>query len=66
MFQKMKEVNPNVRAILASGYFDPNVKMDLLKAGAKDFIQKPYVPDQILIRIREVIDEGTSAEKKGA
>ncbi len=66
MFQKMKEVNPNVRAILASGYFDPNVKMDLLKAGAKDFIQKPYVPDQILIRIREVIDEGTPAEKKNS
>jgi DNA-binding response OmpR family regulator len=57
MFQKMKEINPGVKAILASGYFDPNVKMDLLKAGAKDFIQKPYIPDQILKRIREVIDE---------
>ncbi len=57
MFQKMKEINPSVKAILASGYFDPNVKMDLLKAGAKDFIQKPYIPDQILKRIREVIDE---------
>jgi CheY-like chemotaxis protein len=61
MFQKMKEVNPKVKAILASGYFDPNVKMDLLKAGAKDFIQKPYVPDQILKRIREVIDEPAGA-----
>jgi two-component system response regulator HydG len=57
----MKEVNPKVKAILASGYFDPNVKMDLLKAGAKDFIQKPYVPDQILKRIREVIDEPAGA-----
>ena len=60
VFQKMKEVNPGVKAILASGYFDPNVKMDLLKAGAKDFIQKPYIPDQILKRIREVIDEQAS------
>jgi PAS domain S-box-containing protein len=59
MFQKMKELNPGVKAILASGYFDPGVKMDLLKAGAKDFIQKPYIPDQILKRIREVIDDQT-------
>ena len=61
MFQKMKEINGKVKAILASGYFDPNVKMDLLKAGAKDFIQKPYIPDQILKRIREVIDEDPPA-----
>jgi PAS domain S-box-containing protein len=56
MFQQMKEIDSAVRVILASGYFDPNLKMDLLKAGAKDFIQKPYVPDNILRRIREVID----------
>jgi PAS domain S-box-containing protein len=56
MFQQMKELDAGVKVILASGYFDPNLKMDLLKAGAKDFIQKPYVPDTILRRIREVID----------
>jgi len=56
MFQQMKEIDTGVKVILASGYFDPNLKMDLVKAGAKDFIQKPYVPDYILRRIREVID----------
>jgi signal transduction histidine kinase/CheY-like chemotaxis protein len=56
MFRKMQEVEPRVKAILASGYFDPNLKLDMVKAGAKDFIQKPYVPDLILQRIREVID----------
>lgn len=56
MFQKMKERNPDVKAILASGYFDPDLKMDMLNAGAKDFVQKPYVVDAILRRIREVID----------
>ncbi|HLF15312.1 MAG TPA: PAS domain S-box protein [Bacteroidota bacterium] len=56
MFQQMLEIDSGVRVILASGYFDPNLKMDLLKAGAKDFMQKPYIPDNILRRIREVID----------
>ncbi|HUL44600.1 MAG TPA: PAS domain S-box protein [Bacteroidota bacterium] len=56
MFQEMKRMNPKVKAILASGYFDPNLKIDLINAGAKDFIQKPYVAEVILSRIREVID----------
>ncbi|HLA99799.1 MAG TPA: response regulator, partial [Bacteroidota bacterium] len=58
MFQQMKGIDDRVKVILASGYFDPSLKMDLVRAGAKDFIQKPYVPDYILKRIREVIDAG--------
>lgn len=57
VFQRMRELNPRVRSILASGYLDQHLRSDLLAAGAKDFIQKPYVPDEILKRIREVIDE---------
>jgi len=55
-FQRMKKVNPRVKAILASGYLDPHLRTEMIKGGARDFIQKPYVPDQILKRIREVID----------
>ena len=58
MFMKMKEINPDVKAILASGYFEPNLKVELVNAGAKDFIQKPYVTEIIMQRIREVLDEG--------
>ena len=53
---KMKEINPAVKFILASGYLDPHLKSEILKSGAKDFIQKPYVVAEILRRIREVID----------
>jgi two-component system cell cycle sensor histidine kinase/response regulator CckA len=56
VFQKMKAVNPRVKVVLASGYLDPYIKSEMLKAGAKDFIQKPYVPEQILTRVRRVID----------
>jgi CheY-like chemotaxis protein len=56
VFQKLKAVNPMVRVILASGYLDPYIKSEMLKAGAKDFVQKPYVPEQILTRLRRVID----------
>jgi two-component system C4-dicarboxylate transport response regulator DctD len=52
----MKAVNPHVKVVLASGYLDPYIKSEMLKAGAKDFIQKPYIPEQILNRVRRVID----------
>ena len=56
MFLKMKQVNPSVKAVLASGYCDPKVRSEMIGEGAKDFISKPYVADQVLRRIREVID----------
>ena len=56
MFQKLREENPDVKVILASGFVDPEMKADLIEKGAKDFVQKPYVPQNILRRIREVLD----------
>lgn len=56
MFQKIKDVNPEVKAIFSSGYVDPHLKSEMLKAGAKDFVQKPYVLEEIMRKIREVLD----------
>lgn len=49
---KMKEINPAVKAIFASGYLDPDLKNKMLDAGACDFIQKPYVLTEICRRVR--------------
>jgi DNA-binding response OmpR family regulator len=56
VLQKMKEMNSKVRVILASGYIDSHSKSEILKAGAKYFIQKPYMLKEVLQRVREVID----------
>ncbi len=58
-FKRLKEINSNVKVIFASGFFDPNVKSELLKAGAHGFIQKPYMIDEILQIIRKVLDESS-------
>jgi PAS domain S-box-containing protein len=49
-------LNPHARIIVASGFLDPDVRAVLSKAGAKDFAQKPYVPGEILAKVREVLD----------
>ncbi len=41
-FYKLKEINPDVKVMLASGYSKEGTVTDLLNKGADCFIQKPY------------------------
>ncbi len=54
-FLKMKESRPGVRAIVASGYLEPMIRSEMLKAGVLDTIQKPYDFGDLLTKIRCVI-----------
>ena len=56
-FKELKKINPKVKVILASGFLEPEMKTELLNAGAKSFIQKPYNAESILKIIRNVLDE---------
>ena len=57
VFEQVTRMKPTVKFIIASGYIDPSDKAAILNSGAKAFIQKPYVPDEMLRKIREVLDE---------
>jgi two-component system, cell cycle sensor histidine kinase and response regulator CckA len=54
-FLKMKEINPEVKGILASGFFNPDVRTEIIKSGAMDFITKPYNSAQIITAVREAL-----------
>ena len=56
VFKNIRALNPNAKVVLASGFIDPDLKSELYKAGVRQFIQKPYVPDAVLRLIREVLD----------
>jgi two-component system, cell cycle sensor histidine kinase and response regulator CckA len=56
-YQEMKDIDPNVKIILATGYQSDDMKRELLALGAKDFVSKPYVWEELVARIRQVIDE---------
>jgi PAS domain S-box-containing protein len=49
-------INPRLDIIVASGFLAPHVKAELEQAGAKEFVHKPYMPAEIFMKIREVID----------
>lgn len=55
-FLQMRQLNPQLRAIVASGYLEPDLRNNILKSGARDFIEKPYVPQEIFRRVRRILD----------
>jgi two-component system, cell cycle sensor histidine kinase and response regulator CckA len=52
----LKAINPDVKVLFASGYFEPDTKNELSRAGAVDFVQKPYTPEEILRKVRKALD----------
>jgi len=54
---QIKKYNPNARLILATGFLDPVMKSEFLKAGIQHFLYKPYDLKKVLKEIREVLDE---------
>jgi DNA-binding NarL/FixJ family response regulator len=56
-FKKLREIDPDVKVIFASGFFEPDIKSELQKDGDNGFIQKPYDPNDILRMIRQVLDK---------
>ena len=55
--EKLKEINPNVRAILSTGYSEDDRARDLMALGVKVFLQKPYRTEALSIAVRKVLDE---------
>lgn len=61
-FMKMKEIKPSVRAIVASGYLEPSIRSEILKAGVVDTIQKPYDFREMIEKIHSVIGKAQSED----
>jgi PAS domain S-box-containing protein len=54
-YLKLREVDSNVTVIFASGFFDTDVRSELIANGAKYFLQKPYVATEMLKMIRDAL-----------
>ncbi len=61
-FLKMKSIRSDVRAIVASGYLEPSLRSEILKAGVIDTLQKPYDFREMLDRIRAIIGKAQSED----
>jgi PAS domain S-box-containing protein len=55
-FRRLKQINPSVKVLLSSGYSQEGQAQQILKEGVLGFIQKPYAINELLNKIRFVID----------
>jgi DNA-binding NarL/FixJ family response regulator len=51
----MIELKPDIKVLVASAYNMNNSVDDILTKGANGFIQKPYRIDNIIVKIRQVM-----------
>jgi CheY-like chemotaxis protein len=56
MIQKILEVNPKAKIVIASGYTAEGASQEIIQHGAADFIQKPYTIVNLAQMLRKVID----------
>jgi len=55
-FLKMKEINPNILALLSTGFSQNGRVREILNKGVKGFIQKPYDFNQLLAKMRQILE----------
>ena len=51
---RMKEINPEVRAIMITAFGAVDTAVKVMKLGADDFMEKPIDLEELLVRIREI------------
>jgi CheY-like chemotaxis protein len=56
-YDRMKEINSNVKVLLSSGYSIDGQASEILSRGCDGFIQKPFSVKELSGRIREILAE---------
>lgn len=56
VIQKLKEHNPTVKIVVATGYLEPELKSEIFRCGVTDCINKPYVIRDVLDKLGSLIE----------
>jgi signal transduction histidine kinase/CheY-like chemotaxis protein len=55
VMRRMKEINPAVKIIVASGNIAPELRADMHRVGVNDFVDKPYTFDGVAERLENIM-----------
>jgi two-component system cell cycle sensor histidine kinase/response regulator CckA len=54
--EKVAAINPHIRTLFTSGYTNDRTERRGISGEAVNFIQKPFAPDVLARKIREMLD----------
>jgi PAS domain S-box-containing protein len=57
VFDEIRNIDPEIKVILSSGYSENGKVNEVMKRGCNGFIQKPFNMNQLSQKIREVLDD---------
>ena len=55
LYDRLKQIDPDVRVLLCSGYSIDGQAREILNRGCKGFIQKPFNVSQLSVKVREIL-----------
>ena len=55
-FDKLREIDPNVKVLLSSGYSISGDATKIMNRGCNGFIQKPFLLAELSVKLREMLD----------
>jgi len=56
-YDKLKEINPKIKVLLASGYSINGQASEILARGCNGFIQKPFHMKNLSHKIKEILEK---------
>jgi CheY-like chemotaxis protein len=56
-FRGLRQMDPNVKVVLSSGYNEQDVVNLFAGKGLAGFIQKPYTSDELITKVREILEK---------
>ena len=59
---KLREMDPQVRVVVASADIQSSTRQMVDEAGAFGFINKPFVPEQVIAAVASALAEGATSE----
>ena len=62
-YDNLKAINPEIKVLLSSGYSISGQAAEILERGCDGFIQKPFKLRQLSIKIREILDRGSTSTR---
>ena len=56
-YDKLKEINPDIKVLLASGYSMIGTATEIMDRGCSGFIQKPFKMKELSQKLRGILDK---------
>ncbi|MDP6978870.1 MAG: response regulator [Myxococcota bacterium] len=56
LFDAMRKLRSEVRAIMVSGYAPPDAAQDLMRRGLEGYVQKPFEPDELVAAVEAALE----------